>query len=344
MRIVDLSSELPYKTFLPVSKRKIIITAAIIGVLSSLLIIIDPSEPLYQQAPSPALMILITSIVLILLALTTGKSLIKSIEAVADSQGKELKITMALKNPISGLLQVGELTAAEYILGESLYTSYNLQPSSEAELHSTVHIQATIPSRPVTGLLIEEGERVKGVFRCPALRFSTFNGPEIYIVWIRPAEPSFRVSIDKPSLYLGGAQCSISYGSGGSINYFLSAAEKSGGLFPGRITLKLTRILDEGALNLKHEEVVAGVRGGEVDSGVWRPRSYTGEEVLIVFHGSRRLSELLHTLKMREFVADPIPKAIYSLVLEGRKIGMWSERDIAYLRINSSGEEEDEEK
>ncbi|MEM0481670.1 MAG: hypothetical protein QXM16_02130 [Nitrososphaerota archaeon] len=344
MRIVDLSSELSYRAFLPVSRRKIIIASVIIAALSLLLMLVKPPDPFNSQEPSPALLIFVTAIILILLALGTGKTPLKSIKAEAEDGGEQLHVSLEFERPISGLLEVGELTATEYQLGESLRTSFNFNPGSRVELHSIANLHTTMPSGHVGGLLIRAGEDVKGVLRCPSLKISLTNGPDLYVVWVKSVRSALKISLEKSNLYLHGAQCSLSYESKGSINYLLSAAERASGVFSGRVKLKLSRILNDGSLNLKHEEVVADVRNGEVEWGVWRPRVYSGEEVLIVLNGSRRLGDVLTALKLREFVADPAPGVGYSFVLEGRRSGLYTERDVAYATINSSGPGEEEEK
>ncbi len=343
MRIVDLSTELSHRVFLPVSRRKIIIAGVIIAALSLLLMVLNPSDPLNTQGPSPTLLILVTAIILILLALSTGKTLLKSVNALPGDRGEELRISLAFKRPVSGILEVGELTATEYPLGESLHTSFNFNPSSKVELHSVEEIHTTMPRGQVVGLLIGGGENAKGVLRCPALKISLTKGPELYVVWVKSAKGHLKIGLEKSNLYLEGAQCSLSYGSKGSINYLLSAAERAGKLFSGKVKLKLSRMLNDDVLNLLHEEVVANVRNGEVNWGVWSPKTYSGEDVLIILNGSRRLGELLNALKLREFIADPAPGVAYSFVLEGGRWGLYSERDVAYITINSPWEEEEKE-
>ncbi|MCS7146455.1 MAG: hypothetical protein RMJ28_00895 [Nitrososphaerota archaeon] len=342
MRIVDLSAELYHMAFLPVSRRKLVITGAVFAALSLLLIILNPSEPLFQQAPSPTLLILITSIILILIALSTDRSLIKSVDAATSGDGRILHIGLIFKKPLSGLLETGEITAAEFLQGDSLHTSYSLRPEKVITFQSTTTLRASIVGGPVTGLIVGGGEKFSGIFKCPGLKISITNGPEVYMVWVNPIRDSFRVELEKSSLYSNGAQCSLSYGSKGGVNYLLSAADKARGLLSNSVTLKLSRVLKDGLLNLKHEEVVAEIKSGEAGSGVWQPRTYDGEDVLILFSGSRRLKELLYALKSSEFVADPAPGVDYAFVLES-KGRFQSERDIARVAINSSWDKEEKE-
>jgi hypothetical protein len=343
VRIVDLSPELSHKAFLPVSRRKVIIAGAIITALSLLLMIIKPQDPLNPQGPSPALLIFVTAVILILLALSTGKTPLRSVSAVSGDRGEQLRVSLEFKRPISGVLEVGELTATEYHIGESLRTSFDFTPSSKMELHSVANLHIALPRGQVVGLLIGRGENAKGILKCPALKISLTHGPELYVVWVKSSGGLLKIGLEKSYLHLEGAQCSLSYGSKGGINYLLSAAERAGKFFSGKVRLKLSRILNHGALNLKHEEVLADVRSGEVDWGVWNPRTYSGEDALIILNGSRRLGELLNALNMREFIADPVPGVVYSFVLEGGKWGLYSERDVAPITIHSSGEEEEKE-
>ncbi|GBC70861.1 hypothetical protein HRbin02_00633 [Candidatus Calditenuaceae archaeon HR02] len=343
MRIVDLSPELSHRAFLPVSRRKIIIAGVIIAALSLLLMALDPMSPFNTQSPNPTLLILVTAIILILLALSTGKTPLRSVSALPIDRGEQLRVRLEFKRPISGVLEVGELIATEYQLGESIRTSFDLNPSSKSELHSISDLHVTLPSGRVAGLLVGSGENAKGILKCPALKISLINGPELYVVWVKSTSGPLKIGLEKSYLYLDGAQCSLSYGSKGSINYLLSAAERAGKLFSGKVKLKLLRSLNDGVLNLRHEEVIADVRNGEVDWGAWSPRTYSGEDVLIVLNGSRRLGDLLNALNLRDFVADPAPGVEYSFVLESGGWGLYSERDVAYITINSSGKEEEKE-
>lgn len=311
--------------------------------LSLLLIIIDPTGRIYQQAPYPPLLMLVTSIMLIIIALSSDRTLIRSLSAMVEDNGGSLNIKIIFKEPVSGFLQVGEISAVEFVRDESVSTSYVIQSESEHSFHSTSTLSAKITGKPASGLVTGSVERATGVFRCPGMKISILNGPELYVAWLRPASTSLNIRIEKPNLFSVGAQCSLSYSSSGGINYLLSSSERSNFLFPSRVVLKLLRVLSSGPLNLKHEEVVAEVKGGEVGTGVWHPRSYVGEDVLIVFNGLRRVGEILYALGSREFVVDPAPGVTYSFVLERKRSKLRSERDVAYITINSSGEKEENE-
>ncbi|MEM1923009.1 MAG: hypothetical protein QXO86_01710 [Nitrososphaerota archaeon] len=343
MRVVNLSEELPHKSFLPVSRRKLVITATVLAALSALLIILDPSQPLYDKTPRTTLLILTTSVVLLLLALAPSRSLVRSINVRETSEGLHLEIFF--RRELSGFIEVGELTAAESVLNESIQTIYRLEPAFSMTFNKVVSVSTVIPRGKVTGLLAKKGEGADGLLRCPALKLSMAHGQEVFIAWIRPVNNRLKVEFDKPYLYLQGAQCSLSHGSRGGLNYLLSASDRKGGLFSSKVALKLLRVLSWDSRSMRHEQVLYEVRGGEVGSGYWQPHSYKGEDILVVFDKSRRVGELMSELKMREFVADPVPGVEYTLVLESKRNRLKKERDITSLAIRLPREEEyDEER
>lgn len=341
MRVVNLSAELPHKTFLPVSRRKIIITGSVLAALSILLIFLNPSTPANERGLDTTLLVLVTSIILLLLALLPPKSLIKSIDI--KKVNDQLIVNLSLSKELSGILEVGQLTATESVLDESVQTVYQLQQQSTVTLNQASSIQAVLPGGAVAGLLTKKGEGMHGLIRCPGLRLSVANGPEIFLAWIRPARSAIEITLNKSNLYLQGAQCSLSYGSLGGVNFLVSAADRAGKLFSGKVILKLLRTLSQGTLNLKHEEIISEVKSGGMGSGNWRPSPYIGEEILIVFDRSRSVREIMSELKMREFIADPVPNVEYAIVLESRRNSFQWERDVANLTIKSSREEEHHE-
>jgi len=334
LRVVDISSDLPHKAFLPIDRRKLLIAGIIFAALSSLLIAIDPFQPIHYNGPTPTLLILATSILIILIAILGERRTIKGVSF--NHHGRSLRVTLTFEKAVSGIVEVGELTATEYRGDDFPKTIYTLDPEDVSRFYATNEVTAEIRQGVARGLAKRSDDGVMGVLRCPGARITTLDGHELFLAWLRPGPRSPVLGVERSHLYSGGAECTLSSTSTGEVRFTVSASGVGGGLLPFKAYLKVSRVLSLGVMDILHEEVITEVRGGEAEWGLWTPQGYRGDEALVIFNGSRRLLDLIDSLKIREFVSDPAPGVEYYIVLESRG---WLQihKDRARMRLELTG-------
>jgi hypothetical protein len=334
VRVISLSAERPHAEFLPISRRKAAVLAAILAAIGFLSLLTWPPSLL-----NFGFLAILTAGLIAFLTFFAPRGPVESAEA--RRQGSRLHMRLKMDRERSGVLEVGELTMLGIGREESYSSVFRLEPSSSQHFSSQRSLEFSLPLWEARGLVSRRKAVVNGLIKCPGCRITLQDGQELFLAALVPMDGSLRISLGKTSLEAGGAQCILNEASEGGIRFMVSASGVAGGSKRGKVALMIRRCFREDGVEFSVEERVLELDAGGGGSGSWKPRGLVGEERLILFNGTLSFFNIAEALGARELLMDPAPRTEYSVVLEARAGRMRSWRDEAPLTISLAGPEKD---